>query len=185
MRNLNRYQWLAAKLANRAFKKIDPEAQACILLGLAQLELGQRVAEHAAIKETVELMILMKRPHLKGMVNACLRRFQREETAFKAQIAKEPLSLQFSHPQWLIRRWENKFGAEATKKILKANHMQPLTSLVLAPNVKEDEFITALSDQGFEFSLNPLSATKSQGLLRQNSLKMGNFLFRIIPAKRS
>ncbi len=181
IRNLNRYQKYTATLANRGLKKVDVEAQACILLGLAQLELGERVAEHAAIGETVELMAFMKCPHLKSMTNACLRRFQREQAEFTQGSEEDSLSLRYSHPQWMIKRWINQFGEKVTLEILNSNQTPALTSLVSSPKTTPKQLTLALEQQGFELndSAYPvgkkLQLAKTQGLFETEEFTKGLF----------
>ncbi|MDX2470201.1 MAG: transcription antitermination factor NusB [SAR324 cluster bacterium] len=181
IRNFNRYQKYTATLANRGLKKVDVEAQSCILLGLAQLELGERVAEHAAIGETVELMAFMKCPHLKSMTNACLRRFQREQEEFRQSSAEDSLSLKYSHPQWMIKRWANQFGDETTLQILEANQTPAPTSLVSSPKTTPKQLTLALEKQGFELadSAYPagkkLQIVKTQGLFETEEFSKGLF----------
>lgn len=63
--------WLAKPLGAR-----DGDLRALLLAGFAQLELG--LPAHAALAETVEAARILKRAHQAGMVNALLRRAQRE-----------------------------------------------------------------------------------------------------------
>ncbi|MDX1474708.1 MAG: transcription antitermination factor NusB, partial [Reinekea sp.] len=54
------------------------------------------VAEHAAINETVEATLAAKRTWAKNLVNASLRRFQRERDALLADLRRTE-----SFPGWL------------------------------------------------------------------------------------
>ncbi|HEX8637148.1 MAG TPA: methyltransferase domain-containing protein, partial [Pyrinomonadaceae bacterium] len=60
-----------------------------------------------------------------GFVNAVLRRFTREkiELSFADQIEK--VSVETSHPRWLIEKWTAQFGASETEKLARANNETP------------------------------------------------------------
>ncbi len=69
-----------ALLLDRPDSRMDPEVRALILVGLYQLQHGA-TPEHAAVSETVEAARALGRPRTAGLVNALLRRFQREREA--------------------------------------------------------------------------------------------------------
>ncbi len=51
-----------------------------IMVGFYQL-LYTRIPAHAALAETVEGAVAIKRPQLKGLINGVLRQFQRQQEA--------------------------------------------------------------------------------------------------------
>lgn len=107
-----------------------PEPARIILrIGLYQLLWLDRIPAHAAVNESVALAA-RSAPRLKGFVNAILRHYQREGEATQQEIhqwqAEQP-GLGFSHPDWLIARWEKQFGPEATGKLLKWNNIPART----------------------------------------------------------
>ncbi len=77
LRWLNALEWLAAELLSKPLKKRDRDIQRLVLLGLQQLWHDQ-TASHAAINETAECARLLGKPWAVGLINAVLRRFQRE-----------------------------------------------------------------------------------------------------------
>jgi 16S rRNA (cytosine967-C5)-methyltransferase len=91
--------------------RIEPEIRDILRIGALQL-LFMRVAPHAAVGETVELVPLRAR----GFVNAILRRI-----ASKAIPDPPDVATKTAHPQWLIERWMKSFGAERAAKIAEAN----------------------------------------------------------------
>jgi 16S rRNA (cytosine967-C5)-methyltransferase len=70
-----------------------------------------------------------------GFVNAVLRRLgaDRPEAALPEapSTPRRGLAERYSHPVWLVRRWEQRFGAEATERLLQWNNARP--RLVLQP----------------------------------------------------
>ncbi len=91
--------WIEGLLA-RPLKRRDSVIEALLAVGLLQLA-DTRVPDHAAVSLTVEAARQLRRPKLAGLVNACLRRFQREGMA-AGELAGE--EMRWNHPQWLIDR---------------------------------------------------------------------------------
>ena len=69
-----------AGILDRPDMKLDPDVRALMLVGLFQLLHGA-TPEHAAVSETVEAARALGQPRAAGLVNAILRRFQREREA--------------------------------------------------------------------------------------------------------
>ena len=93
-----RLQFWISKLMARPMRKKDSVVNALLAIGLYQLS-SMRVPDHAAVSQTVEATRLLRRPKLAGLVNACLRRFQRDKLA---EIPCETEEARWNHPQWLI-----------------------------------------------------------------------------------
>lgn len=71
-----------------------------IMVGLYQL-LYTRIPPHAALAETVEGAVAIKRPQLKGLINGVLRQFQRQQEALLAEFAEH--ENRYLHPKWLLK----------------------------------------------------------------------------------
>ena len=108
--------WLDELLA-RPLRRRDRIVHALLAVGLYQLT-DTRVPDHAAVSETVEASRLLGRPKLAGLVNACLRRFRREDLAALPPGGDEA---RWNHPAWLLaairRDWP-----EDWQGILEANN---------------------------------------------------------------
>lgn len=100
--------------------KIKSETQNLLRLGLFQVFLSG-IADHAAVNETVNLA----RKHERGLVNAILRNALRRREEFEAAILTWPLEVRFSHPDFLIERWEAQYGMEATAALCEWNNTPP------------------------------------------------------------
>lgn len=93
---------LADKLLQKPFKAADKDVEALLLVGLYQL-LYTRIPAHAAIGETVGCSDKLKKPWAKGLLNAILRRAQRESEALFTELERDPVS-RTAHPRWLQKR---------------------------------------------------------------------------------
>lgn len=132
-------------LQNRPFNYKDVDIRALALLGLYQL-IHTRIPGHAAINECVEACKVLKKPGAAKLINAVLRRFQREQEALIASLSDNP-SYQFNHPDWMIAKLKNNWP-EHWQQILSANNTQaPLTLRVNQKAGSRDEYLQQLDQQ--------------------------------------
>ena len=127
---LRRRGWIDHALASRVrggISRLDGDLTDLMRLGAQQLlEMGS-VPAYAAIAQTVELA---KQRHGLGaskLVNAVLRRLDRERSSLGADLPTDPidaLAIEFSHPRWLVARWVTRFGADETRSLLEANNRE-------------------------------------------------------------
>src|SRR5688572_18793026 len=87
--------------------RLDPGTRDLLRLGIYQLFL-LRTSEHAAVFETVELAGARAR----SLINAILRNALRKKAELLEKAATQDLRIRTSHPQFLIDRWTQNFGAE-------------------------------------------------------------------------
>lgn len=96
-------------------EKLDDPTRWIVRLGLAQL-LILELPDYATVNETVKLA-----PHSGGLVNAVLRRAQREQDELLGQVSALPLHVRFSHPEWLVQRWTKQLGESAAATLCEWN----------------------------------------------------------------
>jgi 16S rRNA (cytosine967-C5)-methyltransferase len=129
--------WIDAILSDRVrggLVRLDPDVIDLLRLGVYQLTNMGSVPAYAAIAQTVELA---KRRHGLGaskLVNAVLRRTDRERDELKIPVpsdAAEALALKYSHPRWLIARWIERWGEQDTERLLALNNTE--APLVIRP----------------------------------------------------
>jgi 16S rRNA (cytosine967-C5)-methyltransferase len=107
--------------------RLDPDVIDLLRLGVYQLTNMGSVPAYAAIAQTVELA---KRRHGLGaskLVNAVLRRTDRERDELNVAApsdATEGLALKYSHPRWLIARWIERWGEQDTERLLAVNNAE-------------------------------------------------------------
>lgn len=79
--------------------------------GKAPGEVAEAVAK--VVHHAVEQAKVVCSPQEAGLVNAVARKLA-------ARLAETPVSLagEFSHPEWLVERWQRQFGPEATRRML-------------------------------------------------------------------
>lgn len=117
---------LAAQFLDKPLRNADQDVQALLLIGLYQL-LYTRIPEHAAIGETVACASALKKNWAKGLLNAVLRRAQREATTLLPQLEKDPVVVT-AHPRWLQKSLKAHWP-EHWLDICAANNLHPPMTL--------------------------------------------------------
>jgi 16S rRNA (cytosine967-C5)-methyltransferase len=104
--------------------------QILLRLGLYQIFWMDRIPNHAAVHETVDMAKRLGLGPQAGFVNAVLRGYLREEseTRQRLEALKETdPSLAFSHPDWLYQRWLERWGSKRTADLMDWNNRPPET----------------------------------------------------------
>lgn len=107
---------------SRIKRKLDPPIRDALRLGLYQLLFLDGVADHAAVGEAVSLASGATSRGAGGLVNAVLRRVQREGITFPEDTDPHGASVRHSHPRWLVDRWWEELGPDETRALLAANN---------------------------------------------------------------
>jgi 16S rRNA (cytosine967-C5)-methyltransferase len=97
-------------------------------LGLYQMFWLQRIPNHAAVHETVELGKQMGFTQQAGFMNAILRGYTRERDTTVSELKhlkQTDPALGYSHPAWLVERWQARWGAARTAQLLQWNNTPP------------------------------------------------------------
>ena len=135
-------RWRAAidarlsRSAGRPVAEIDAPIRNLLRLTCYQLIYLDRIPPYAAVNEAVELTKSLRGRNAAGFVNGVLRSFLRtpgNDQQIQTDGSVPALSVQHSHPEWLVRRWLNEFGAGAAPALMRANNEKPL--LVLRANI--------------------------------------------------
>jgi 16S rRNA (cytosine967-C5)-methyltransferase len=161
LRHAPRLQALLALLLEKPLRDKDRDLQGLLLCGLYQLD-STRVPDHAAVAATVEATRVLKKPWAKGMVNAVLRRYQREQEPLASALGAAAAAC---HPHWLYQKIHAQWPAAAAT-IIEANNQQPPMSLrVNSRQRARPDYLAALHDRG-------IAATP--GLLAADSIQLAN-----------
>jgi 16S rRNA (cytosine967-C5)-methyltransferase len=143
LRRQGYYDAVIALAAGRPVEKIDPAILDVLRLACHQL-LSMRVAQHAAVDESVQLAKTVGSNSATGFVNGVLRTITRTPAAEWQQRAldaakndDERLGVLYSHPVWIIRAFRSALAAEGRAaeldELLEADNVAPRVSLVALP----------------------------------------------------
>ena len=115
VRSHHRHQALLKLLLNKPLQGDDRTLEALLSVGLFQLEDPEQ-PDHAAVSATVEAARLLGQDRAVGLVNASLRRYQREAASLLDRLRADPAAWH-SHPTWLLDRlradWPDRWQAIA------------------------------------------------------------------------
>ncbi len=143
-----RLEFITALLLNKSVRKKDTDVLALIYSGLYQL-MFLRIPDHAAISATVAAADKLGKPWARELINAVLRRYQRESASISVSI-QESECARYAHPQWFIthihRQWPDQW-----QHILEANNEHPPLHLrINLSRESRDDYLQQLKQAGIE-----------------------------------
>jgi 16S rRNA (cytosine967-C5)-methyltransferase len=118
--------WLIGRKTDARAQKLT--LQNLLRLGLYQIFWLDRIPNHAAVHETVELARQSGFNTQAGFINAVLRGYLREFDATRRLLAELKTTqphLGYSHPAWLVARWQARWGADCTAQLMEWNNTPP------------------------------------------------------------
>ncbi len=146
--------WLT-KLVERPLKTADLDVKFVLLLGLYQLAY-MRVPAHAAVQETVETCRSLGKAWAAGLVNAVLRRFQREQAAIEAAVADSP-EARYAFPKWFIEELKRDWPERWQAMLEAGNERPPFTLRVNRRVQSRADYLDKLATAGLEATACPHS----------------------------
>ncbi len=121
LRVLPQLEWCIQQLMAKPLTGKQRTVHYLIMVGFYQL-LHTRIPPHAALAETVEGAVALKRPQLKGLINGVLRQFQRQQEELLQRAANN--DSRYLHPGWLLKRLQQAYPAN-WQQIVDANNQRP------------------------------------------------------------
>lgn len=153
LRQLSALEWLTSRLLRKPLRRKDRDIQRLILLGLFQLWNGGSAA-HAAINESAEGARKLGKTWAVPVINAVLRRFQREEEEWIEKLNRSDERL--AHPEWLLKALRSDWPEDWLNIALANNRPAPLW-LRLNPAFDTGETLKQLEEAGFEVERHPVA----------------------------
>jgi 16S rRNA (cytosine967-C5)-methyltransferase len=156
-----------AKFAGRPADKLDGEILDILRMTAFQLLHLDRIPASAAVNDAVDLARKAGKKSASGLVNAVLRRISRERRTLPLPPRPDPaegarrssatgpatayLTTTLSHPEWLVSRWLDRYGFEATEAwAMFDNSPAALTLRANTLRTSRDELAAALARQGVD-----------------------------------
>ncbi|MDQ2868462.1 MAG: 16S rRNA (cytosine(967)-C(5))-methyltransferase RsmB [Verrucomicrobiota bacterium] len=135
IRHLRRLDFFIAQLREGS---IDPASRDLLRLGFYQL-FHLTTPSHAAVFETVALAA----PRSRALVNAILRSALRQHDHLAEKLRAATLGVRESHPDFLIERWREHWGDDATEALcLWNNQPAPLYVRLHTTKITREEFLS-------------------------------------------
>ena len=157
--------WQLNAVASRPVHRLPAVVAAILRLGAYQMRYLDRIPVSAAVNESVKLAKGVKGRDWSGVVNGILRNLNRTEVEWP-DMAQDPvngLSVTYSCPNWLTRRWIDRWGLETAEAMCR--HTVTIPPLTLRTNVlrcSREQLEARLGEEGYTVSRTPVSP---QGLI--------------------
>ncbi|MFP7477691.1 16S rRNA (cytosine(967)-C(5))-methyltransferase RsmB [Terribacillus saccharophilus] len=161
-------------------KKLEPWAKWLLLSAFYQMYKLDRVPDHAVIHESVEIAKQRGHKGIASLVNAVLRNAQRKgfPKLDDIQDSAERISLETSHPQWLVERWISQYGEKTAREMCAVNQVEKPISVRVQPMlISREEAMEELESQGFKIrpsSINPQGIIVEEGNILKSDLFLSN-----------
>jgi 16S rRNA (cytosine967-C5)-methyltransferase len=156
-RNRAALDHIIVALSKRAIERLDPEIVEILRLSVYQLLNHSRVPASAVVDDAVNLARRAGKRSAAGFVNAVLRSVSRQRRALPLPArprdaadraaALDYLAITLSHPRWLVERWYDRMGFDATEAWLLFNNAPaPLTLRANRLRIGSEDFVRRMAD---------------------------------------
>ncbi|WP_428454901.1 16S rRNA (cytosine(967)-C(5))-methyltransferase RsmB [Photobacterium kasasachensis] len=163
LRWLPRLESVTNQLMDKPLKGKQRVFHHLILVGLYQLGY-MRIPAHAAVAETVNATKNLKKPQLRGLINAVLRNYQRQQDSLDEQSLSHDAG-KYGHPGWLLKLLKQSYPTQFESVIDANNTKAPMWLRVNRRHHSRDEYRKLLDAEGIATDLHP----EAQDALRLHS----------------
>lgn len=176
--------WRLAQVCSMKLEKLDVKVLCGLRVAAYQLLFLDRIPPSAAVNEAVELAKRHSRsPRAAGLVNGVLRSLLRQGKVveIKEGDKSKHLSVQYSHPLWLVEEFSALLGVEGAEELLSADNQQPpTTAQVNTLKTTPEKLTEGLRSAGVEVQPHPwlegcLLLTGTGDLERLDAFRRGEF----------
>ncbi len=147
VREWSALNWFAAQMMQKPLRE-EPLVSALLACGIYQLR-SMRVPAHAAVAETVAATEVLGKPWAKGLINALLRRYQREQAALDKALPPEP-AIRLSYPDWLVHAVKRDWPGGWRSVLAGGNAQGPLTLRVNRRHGTRESYLDELAAAGLK-----------------------------------
>ncbi|WP_149476503.1 16S rRNA (cytosine(967)-C(5))-methyltransferase RsmB [Oceanobacillus polygoni] len=159
-------------------KKMDAWVRMLLRMSVYQMVYLDKVPDHAIIHEAVEIAKQRGHKGISSFVNGVLRNIQRHGVPDTKEITDDAkrLSIETSHPEWLVKRWMTMYDYETVKTMCEANLTRKPISIRIQPmKITREKAMRMLEDLGFETRASLFS---EQGIIVEKGNILHTELFR-------
>lgn len=155
LRHQNSLDWVLEQFLKGKMAKLKINIMVILRMGVFQIMYMDKVPVSAACNESAKMARKYGHEGIVKLVNGVLRNVARnindiDWPDIKTNPAKH-ISLKYSHPEWLVKRWLERFGIEGTINLCKANN-KPAKTWIRCNTLKinSDKLISLLSEEGID-----------------------------------
>ena len=148
LRYLPRLESIANELMDKPLKGKQRVFHHLILVGIYQLSF-MRIPAHAAVGETVEGTKELKGPRLRGLINAVLRNYQRNQEELDAMAVSHDAG-KYGHPSWLLKLLKSSYPEQWESIVEANNNKAPMWLRVNHQHHTRDEYQALLKNENID-----------------------------------
>lgn len=153
LRNRSLLDWVLKQSLARGSDDLTPYEQNILRLGAYQLLFLDRIPHYAAVDQSVRLSKRFGRHKTVGLTNAVLRDIIKKRPRslnIKSGDSVRDLSIKYSHPEWLVKRWVVELGPQEAERLLAADNRPAQVTASAHPGKTTDrELCDQLEKDGF------------------------------------
>ncbi len=160
LENLIQIDYVIECFSKVPIHNMKPLIRNLLRMSIYQLKYMDGVPDSAVVNEAVRLAQKRGFYNLKGFVNGVLRAAARGMDDVVYPSSKddpvEYLSVSYSMPQWILRKWLEQFSFEEVEKICASfQEEKPVTVRLRTDRVSREEIIESLREEGCEVTQHP------------------------------
>ncbi len=185
IRWMRRLDWFLNGFYRGNYEKCLPEVRNAMRVALYQILFLNKIPYSAAVNEAVEFIKRIHGEKHAGVINGLLRTIIRtlDNLVWPTREIDEVnyLGIIQSHPNWMVKRWINRFGFDNAVKLCEENNKRPVMSLrVNSLKTSNDDFENYLKEKNLYYRagnfLNNFFTTKTMSKIYTDEMfKMGYF----------
>ncbi len=157
----SRLDWVLTGFYHGEYAKCLPLVKNAMRIALYQIMFLSKIPAPAAINESVELVKRIKGDKHAGLVNGVLRNILRNIQTIRYPDRTENealhLSVHYAHPQWIVKRYLERYGSAGAEELLSANTQRPMLTLrVNTMKTTVDEVERLLTEAEIKHEISPI-----------------------------
>ncbi|MEY8415696.1 16S rRNA (cytosine(967)-C(5))-methyltransferase RsmB [Tissierella praeacuta] len=177
--------YIISRASKIKLKKIHPIILIILKIGIYQIIFMDRIPISAAVNESVNLAKKHGHKGTIGFVNGMLRNISRNKDEFMKVEVKDKIdyiSIKYSHPKWMVKRWIKEFGEEFTERLCRENNKSPKLNIrVNTLKTSKEKLKEKLINYGFivkdtKYANDSLIVENPIRITETSEFKMGHFI---------
>ena len=156
LRRRSYLDFLIDEYSNVKIEEMKIPLKNILRLGIYDMVFMDSTPDYAAINESVDIAKFKLGSRTGDLTNAIMRNLQRDIDNLPKPSFEDRTKLvatTFSHPEWLVKRWSNRFGEREAFQLMQANNKRP-SYFVRANNLrtKTKNFRLRMTKHGIDFT---------------------------------
>ncbi len=167
--------YIIGNFSKTKLSKIEPIILEILRIGVYQIRFLDKIPDRAAVNESVKLAKKHSNPGSVKFVNGILRNICRKKESLidiDEKNKTDYLSIKYSHPKWLVKRWIREFGDDFTERLCIENNKRPKLNIrANSYKITRDDLKSRLEANGIILSETQYS---SDGLILDKPYRITN-----------